>query len=130
MRAYADNLWPSQAYGIAVNAGLEDAYKDLVPESRVALQDYALPASTFTGKGVSSIPVRTIGDATRTLWLAPSIQQPDNNGASQRWTLVAGGNGYYKIKNVRDGAGERGPAPSLAAVPRFCVWKKPSFFAE
>ncbi|TPQ18980.1 RICIN domain-containing protein [Streptomyces sporangiiformans] len=72
VRAYADNVWPSQAYGIAVNAGLEDAYKDLVPSSRVALQDYALPASTFTGKGVSSVPVRSIGDGTRTLWLAPS----------------------------------------------------------
>ncbi|MGW5611939.1 RICIN domain-containing protein [Streptomyces sp. NPDC003753] len=72
VRAYADNVWPSQAYDIAVKSGLEAAYKDLVPESNLGLQDYALPASTFTGKGVSSIPVRTIGDATRTLWLAPS----------------------------------------------------------
>lgn len=65
-------MWPSQAYGIAVNSGPEDAYKDIVPQSSLGLQDYALPASTFTGKGVSSIPVRTLGDATRTLWLAPS----------------------------------------------------------
>ncbi|GAQ63765.1 RICIN domain-containing protein [Streptomyces scabiei] len=72
VRAYADNVWPSQAYAITVNAGLEDAYKDLVPSSRVAPQDHALPASTFTGKGVSSVPLRTLGDATRTFWLAPS----------------------------------------------------------
>ncbi|MER6069632.1 RICIN domain-containing protein [Streptomyces sp. NPDC001817] len=72
VRAYPDKVWPSQAYSIAVNAGLEDAYKDLVPRSNLALQDYALPASTFTGKGMSSIPVRPLGDATRTLWLAPS----------------------------------------------------------
>ena len=72
VRAYADGVWPSQAYGIAVNSGLEDAYKDLVPQSNLSLQDYALPASTFTGKGVSSIPLRSIGDATRTLWLAPA----------------------------------------------------------
>ncbi|WP_208921759.1 RICIN domain-containing protein [Streptomyces capitiformicae] len=72
VRAYADNVWPSPAYNIAVNAGLEDAYKDIVPRSSLGLQDYALPASTFTGKGVSSIPVRSIGDGTRTLWLAPS----------------------------------------------------------
>lgn len=72
VRAYADNVWPSQAYAIAVNAGLEDAYKDLVPGSRVAPQDHALPASTFTGKGVSSVPLRTLGDATRTFWLAPA----------------------------------------------------------
>ncbi|MFC9930518.1 RICIN domain-containing protein [Streptomyces sp. NPDC127190] len=72
VHAYPDKVWPSQAYGIAVNAGLEDAYKDLVPRSNLALQDYALPASTFTGKGMSSIPVRPLGDATRTLWLAPA----------------------------------------------------------
>ncbi|MFF7258785.1 RICIN domain-containing protein [Streptomyces sp. NPDC008159] len=72
VRAYPDSVWPSQAYSIAVNAGLEDAYKDLVPRSTVGPQDYALPASTFTGKGVSSIPVRGIGDASSTLWLAPS----------------------------------------------------------
>lgn len=72
VHAYADNVWPPQAYDIAVNSGLEDAYKDIVPRSNLGLQDYALPASTFTGKGVSSIPLRTIGDATRTYWLAPS----------------------------------------------------------
>jgi hypothetical protein len=72
VRAYPDKVWPSQAYSIAVNAGLEEAYKELVPQSNLALQDYALPASTFAGKGMSSIPVRPLGDATRTLWLAPS----------------------------------------------------------
>ncbi|AZP22471.1 right-handed parallel beta-helix repeat-containing protein [Streptomyces aquilus] len=72
VRAYPDKVWPSQAYGIAVNAGLEGAYQDLVPRSNLGLQDYALPASTFTGKGVSFVPVRPLGDATRTLWLAPA----------------------------------------------------------
>ncbi|MFD8387118.1 RICIN domain-containing protein [Streptomyces sp. NPDC059679] len=72
VRAYADNVWPSQAYAIAVGSGPEDAYKDIVPWSSLGRQDYALPASTFTGKGVSSVPVRSIGDGTRTLWLAPS----------------------------------------------------------
>ncbi|MGW1271598.1 RICIN domain-containing protein [Streptomyces sp. NPDC002491] len=72
VRVYADNVWPSQAYGIAVNAGLEDAYKDIVPAGNTTLQDYALPASTFTGKGVVTIPVRSPGDASKTLWLAPS----------------------------------------------------------
>jgi hypothetical protein len=72
VRAYADDVWPSQAYSIAVNAGLEDAYKDIVPQSNLGPQDYALPASTFTGKGVMTIPVRSPGDGTKTLWLAPS----------------------------------------------------------
>ncbi|MGW2639158.1 RICIN domain-containing protein [Streptomyces sp. NPDC001348] len=72
VRVYADNVWPSQAYGIAVNAGLEDTYKDIIPAGKVAAQDYALPAGTFTGKGVVTIPVRSPGDGTKTLWLAPS----------------------------------------------------------
>ncbi|MGW3119597.1 RICIN domain-containing protein [Streptomyces sp. NPDC001107] len=72
VRGYGDNVWPSQAYGIALNAGLEDAYKNLVPQSRVALQDYTLPASTFAGTGVLTVPVRSPKDATKTLWLAPA----------------------------------------------------------
>ncbi|MFI1510777.1 RICIN domain-containing protein [Streptomyces sp. NPDC020597] len=72
VRVYADRVWPSQAYGIAVNAGLEDAYKDIVPAGNTTLQDYALPAGTFTGKGVVSIAVRSPKDATKTLWLAPA----------------------------------------------------------
>ncbi|PIM69378.1 carbohydrate-binding protein [Streptomyces sp. JV178] len=72
VRAYVDNVWPSPAYAIAVNAGLEDAYKDIVPQSNLGPQDYALPASTFTGKGVMTIPVRSPGDSAKTLWLAPA----------------------------------------------------------
>ncbi|PPS71011.1 MULTISPECIES: RICIN domain-containing protein [Streptomyces] len=72
VRVYADRVWPSQAYSIAVNAGLDDLYKDIVPSADVALQDYALPASTFTGKGVTTIAVRSPGDGSKTLWLAPA----------------------------------------------------------
>ncbi|WP_333738625.1 RICIN domain-containing protein [Streptomyces sp. IBSBF 2806] len=71
-RAYPDNVWPSPAYSIVVSAGLEDLYKDIVPSGRVALQDYVLPAGTFTGKGVTTLPVRSAGDGAKTLWLAPS----------------------------------------------------------
>ncbi|MFI2207949.1 RICIN domain-containing protein [Streptomyces sp. NPDC020192] len=72
VRVYADSVWPSQAYSIAVNAGLEDAYRDIIPAGNVTPQDSALPAGTFTGKGVVTIPVRSPGDGTKTLWLAPS----------------------------------------------------------
>ncbi|MEU3891564.1 RICIN domain-containing protein [Streptomyces sp. NPDC029041] len=72
VRVHADRVWPSQAYSIAVNAGLDDLYKDIIPSGNVTLQDYALPASTFTGKGVTTIPVRSPGDSTKTLWLAPA----------------------------------------------------------
>jgi len=68
---YSDYVWPAAAYGIAANSGLETAYRDVLPGS-VSLPDYVLPASTFVGSGTASIPVRSTGDATRSIWLAPS----------------------------------------------------------
>ncbi|MDH2423987.1 ricin-type beta-trefoil lectin domain protein [Sphaerisporangium sp. TRM90804] len=68
----SDYVWPAQAYGIAVNSGLEDAYRSIIPQSNLSPPDYALPASTFVGAGVTSIPIRSIGDASRSVWLAPS----------------------------------------------------------
>ncbi|MET7694497.1 hypothetical protein ABZT06_42345 [Streptomyces sp. NPDC005483] len=37
--------WPRQAYSLALNSGLEDACKDIVPVSNLGPQDYALAAS-------------------------------------------------------------------------------------
>ncbi|GAA3265500.1 ricin-type beta-trefoil lectin domain protein [Dactylosporangium vinaceum] len=68
----SDYVWPAAAYGIAVSAGLEDAYRDIVAPGRVTPANYALPASTFTGSGATSVPIRSTGDASRTVWLAPS----------------------------------------------------------
>ena len=68
----SDYVWPAAAYGIAVNSGLEDAYRDIIPQSNLSLPDYVLPASTFVTSGTASIPIRSTGDATRTIWLAPS----------------------------------------------------------
>jgi hypothetical protein len=68
----SDYVWPAAAYSIAVNSGLESAYRDVIPPSNVSLPDYALPASTFVGSTTASIPIRSLGDATRSLWLAPS----------------------------------------------------------
>jgi hypothetical protein len=68
----ADYVWPAAAYGIAVNSGLEDSFRDIVPPANLSLPDHVLPASTFVGGGTSSIPVRSAGDASRSIWLAPS----------------------------------------------------------
>jgi len=68
----SDYVWPAAAYGIAVNSGLEDAFRDIIPPSNLSLPDYALPASTFVGSGTSSISVRSAGDVTKAIWLAPS----------------------------------------------------------
>ncbi|GAA3939250.1 hypothetical protein GCM10022629_56970 [Amorphoplanes auranticolor] len=65
----SDYVWPAAAYAIAVNSGLQEPFRDLAPR---VLPDHVLPASTFVVSGSSMIPVRSTGDATRTIWLAPS----------------------------------------------------------
>ncbi|MEO6085681.1 MAG: RICIN domain-containing protein, partial [Umezawaea sp.] len=66
----SDYVWPAAAYGITVNSGLEDAYRDIIPQGNLSRPDYVLPSSTFVG--TSSIPIRSTGDGTATIWLAPS----------------------------------------------------------
>ncbi|MCZ7439394.1 RICIN domain-containing protein [Micromonospora sp. WMMC241] len=68
----SDYVWPAAAYGIAVNSGLEDAYRDVLPTGTFSAPDYVLPASTFVTGTTASIPIRSTGDATRTVWLAPA----------------------------------------------------------
>ncbi|MEU1399067.1 ricin-type beta-trefoil lectin domain protein [Micromonospora zamorensis] len=67
----SDYVWPAAAYGIAANSGLEDAYRDILPASTFSGPNYVLPASTFVTSATASIPIRSIGDATRSVWLAP-----------------------------------------------------------
>ena len=68
----SDYVWPAAAYGIAVNSGLEAPYQNIVPQSNLSLPDHVLPASTLASGASASIPVRSTGDASRTIWLAPS----------------------------------------------------------
>nr|WP_230416847.1 RICIN domain-containing protein [Micromonospora tarapacensis] len=68
----SDYVWPAVAYGIAVNSGLADSFRDIIPASNLSTPNYVLPASTFVSSGTSSIPIRSTGDASRTVWLAPS----------------------------------------------------------
>ncbi|GAA1802391.1 hypothetical protein GCM10009682_25290 [Luedemannella flava] len=124
---YSDYVWPAAAYGIAVNSGLEDAYRDIVPAGNLSLPDYALPASTFVGSGTSSVPIRSTGDATRSIWLAPSgtttfvagatmtradgtatsIAVPTSSGDYRLYVLDAQGNRSAESKSIvrRQGSG-------------------------
>ncbi|MEQ4304232.1 ricin-type beta-trefoil lectin domain protein [Plantactinospora sp. B6F1] len=67
-----DYVWPAPAYSIAANSGPEDAFRDIIPAANLSLPNYVLPASTFVTSPTSSIPIRSTGDATRTVWLAPA----------------------------------------------------------
>lgn len=119
----SDYVWPAAAYGIAVNAGLQDAYRDITQPRNLPMQDYVLPASTFVGSGTSSIPIRSSGDATRSLWLAPSgttnfaagptMTRADGNATS---IAVPTASGDYRLYVV-DALGNRS-AESTSIVRR------------
>ncbi|MDG6101394.1 RICIN domain-containing protein [Dactylosporangium aurantiacum] len=64
----SDYVWPAAAYAIAAGSGLEDAYRDLA----AVTPDYVLPASTWVNSTTATVPVRSTGDASKTIWLAPS----------------------------------------------------------
>lgn len=112
--AYPDNVWPIQGYNVALNAGLEDAYRSLATPSRVSLQDYVLPASVFVAAS-STIGIRSAGDASKSVWLAPSGTTNFAEGAAM---TRANGNattiavpqtaGNYKLYIV-DAQGNRSP---------------------
>ncbi|WP_202919419.1 RICIN domain-containing protein [Saccharothrix deserti] len=117
---YADNVWPSAAYRIAAESGLEEAYRNILPDNRSASPDHVLPASTFNDGGALSIPIRSTGDASRTIWLAPagttnfvvgstmtkasgnatSIAVPESPGDYRLYVLDAQGNRSAESKSV------------------------------
>ena len=123
----ADYVWPAAAYGIAVRSGLEDSFRDITQPRNLPMQDYVLPASTFAGSGTSSIPIRSTGDATRSIWLAPSgtttfaagptmtradgtatsIAVPTSSGEYRLYVLDAQGNRSAESKSIvrQQGAG-------------------------
>jgi hypothetical protein len=111
----SDYVWPAQAYSIAVNSGLEESYRDIVPQGNVSLPNYVLPASTFVGASGTSIPIRSAGDPTRTVWLAPQgttnfVVGPTMTRASGTATTidVPTASGDYRLYIV-DAQGTRSP---------------------
>jgi hypothetical protein len=68
----SNDVFPLQPYNIALNSGIEDSYRDIIPQSNFSLPDYLLLASVYVDTNAVSIPIRSAGDATKTVWLAPS----------------------------------------------------------
>ncbi|WP_033443072.1 RICIN domain-containing protein [Saccharothrix sp. NRRL B-16314] len=139
----SDYVWPAAAHSIAVNAGLEDSYRDIVPPGNVSTPDHVLPSSTFVGTGSSSIPIRSAGDATKTVWLAPSgtttfavgptmtkaggtattIDVPTTSGDYRLYVLDAQGNRSPESKSLarRQGGGQPGAVTIVGGQSGRCV---------
>jgi hypothetical protein len=122
IRVVPDMVWPLQAYAVAAGAGVESPYLDIL-SSVSSSADFALPASVLAPEGMPTLAVRGVGDATRTLWLAPA--GTTTFAASPTMTSAAGDatqipmpatNGSYKLYVVdADGTVS---APSTATVVR------------
>ncbi|GII81380.1 hypothetical protein Sru01_63620 [Sphaerisporangium rufum] len=133
----SDYVWPAAAYGIAVNSGLQDAYRGIIPQSNLSLPDYVLPASTFTAAGTTSIPIRSTGDASKSVWLAPlgttsftagptmtradgtatSIAVPTTAGEYRLYVVDAQGNRSAESKSlVRQGNGGGNPGGQSGTI--------------
>jgi hypothetical protein len=68
----SDNVWPVTQYGYCLNSGVQDPYRSLIPSHLMATQDYVMPASCAVAKGTASLDIRSSGNATNSVWLAPA----------------------------------------------------------
>ncbi len=69
--AVPDNVWPVAQYNTVLNSGVEPAYRTLIPNSLLALQDYIFPASVAVPAG-TPLNIRSSGEATHAVWFAPA----------------------------------------------------------
>ena len=70
--AVPDNVWATTQYETALGSGIQDAFQSLMPRSLLSLADYVFPASSAMAVGASSLAIRTSGDSSNTVWLAPA----------------------------------------------------------
>jgi hypothetical protein len=70
--AVPDNVWPLTQYGFCLNAGIQEAYRSIIPSSLMSTQDYVFPASCAVPRGTGTIDIRSSGDSSHTVWFAPA----------------------------------------------------------
>jgi hypothetical protein len=119
--AIADNVWPLAQYETCVTSGLEDEYRDILPEGVIAPADYVFPASVAVSPG-ESIVIRSSGDGSSQVWVAPAGTTEFVAGADM--TVAAGDSasiaapqnpGNYRVHVV---AGAGGPSSESASQVR------------
>jgi hypothetical protein len=119
----ADAVWPVKQYGFCVKAGIEDGYRNVIPDSLMSTQDYVFPASCAAPKGTATITIRSSGDASNTVWLAPAGTTAFAEGATM--TKAAGDAtsiavpttaGTYKLSVVTSQGKKLGESAALLRV--------------
>ena len=121
--AVPDNVWAAPQYKVCVSSGIDDSFRGLLPTTLVALPDYVFPASATVAVGTASLDVRSSGDATNTVWLAPQgtaqfTAGPTMTRASGTGTTIAvpASAGTYKLFIVSAQGSKLGESAALLRV--------------
>jgi hypothetical protein len=111
--AVPDNVWPAAQYQTCLAAGVEEPYRSVLPTSLMSTVDYVFPASCSVPSGTSALNIRSSGDASNTVWLAPAGTTSFAEGPNMTKTAgdrtsiaVPTGAGTYKLVLV-DGRGSK-----------------------
>ena len=99
----SDAVWPVAQYNVALNSGIQDAYRSIIPSSVLAVQDHVFPASAAVNAG-TTVNIRSAGDASSSVWFAPSgttsfVEGPTMTRAAGTATSIVapGRSGTYKL---------------------------------
>lgn len=82
----SDNVWPQRQYEICLRSGLQDSFKQIMPEGMMTDADYVFPASCRTSCE-TALPIRTAGTG-KTVWIAPDGTETFKKGTAM--TRVSG----------------------------------------
>ncbi len=90
-----DNVWPLAQYNIALNSGVQDEYRSIIPKDLFTLADTVFPASCAVDTSTNTIGIRSAQDTTKTVWFAPSGTTSFVEGATM--TSAAGDANTIKV---------------------------------
>jgi hypothetical protein len=121
--AVSDNVWPVTQYGYCLKSGVQDQYRAIIPSGLIAAADYVLPASVAVAVGTATIPIRSSGNTSNAVWLAPAGTTAFAAGATM--TKAAGdatviavpsSAGTYKLSVVDSTGTKVGESAALVRV--------------
>ncbi|RCX14837.1 dockerin type I repeat protein [Anaerobacterium chartisolvens] len=120
--AVPDNVWPLAQYNVCLNSGIQEEYRNIIPQSLLSVQDYVFPASCFA-RGGEDISIRSSGSAANTVWFAPAgttsfAEGPSMTKASGTATTICAPQaaGTYKLCVVNSSGTKIGESAALIRV--------------
>jgi len=119
----SDNVWPVTQYGYCLAAGVEEAYRSVIPSNLISTQDYVFPASCAISKGTATLKIRSSGNAANSVWLAPAGTTTFTAGATMTQATgtattiaVPANTGSYKLIVVDSQGKKLGESAALLRV--------------